>query len=183
MLLVRFQGNYHIFYYIYDGLHESNRLEQYHLNPEWNYRYLRLDDQDKKTESYRGNVKRFKTIFQILEVFDLKDGEMENIFSIISAILNIGEIRFQATDEDRAVVENEEFIEKIGQLLKIDPGKLSWALTNYCLIRKGTAIRRKSSTDEARAARDVFANTLYVRLVHYIVALINNKLSVGTAIL
>jgi myosin heavy subunit len=173
-------------YYIYDGLRENKKLERYHLNPDRQYRYLRVGN-DGKSNSPKFNVSRnlskFKRILKILEDFQLGEEEMDTIFCIVAAVLTVGEIRFRESESEGAVVENSDHIERVGELLKIDPSKFGWALTNYCLVRKGAAVRRRSTVDEARDARDVFANNLYARLVDYIVGVINHKLSLGRAVL
>lgn len=63
------------------------------------------------------------------------------------------------------------------ELLGLDSKKFIWALINYCLIVKGSAVRKKHTCEEAKEARDVLANTLYQRLVDWIVNNINYKLS------
>lgn len=66
----------------------------------------------------------------------------------------------------------------VAELLGLDREKFTWALVNYCLIVKGSATRRKHTCEEAKEARDVLANTLYQRLVDWIINLINYKLSI-----
>jgi len=65
----------------------------------------------------------------------------------------------------------------VAKLLGLDSKKFTWALVNYCIIVKGSALRRKHTCEEAREARDVLANTLYQRLVDWIINIINYKLS------
>lgn len=67
--------------------------------------------------------------------------------------------------------------------LGLDPKKFTWALTNYCVIRKGAAVRRRHTCEEAREARDVLANTIYQRLVDWLVNHINEKLTVTRTLL
>lgn len=72
---------------------------------------------------------------------------------------------------------------KAAELLGVDVKKFTWSLNNYCLIKKGSAIRRKHTVEEAREARDVLANTIYQRLVDWIINNINYKLSVTRTLL
>lgn len=65
----------------------------------------------------------------------------------------------------------------VAELLGLDPKKFIWALVNYCLIVKGSAMRRKHTREEAKEARDVLVNALYQRLVDWIVNIINYKLA------
>lgn len=59
----------------------------------------------------------------------------------------------------------------------MDSKKLIWALVNYCLVVRGSAIRKKHTYEEAKEARDVLANTLYQRLVDWLINIINYKFS------
>jgi len=65
----------------------------------------------------------------------------------------------------------------VAKLLGLDSKKFIWALANYCLVVKGSALRRKHTCEEAKEARDILANTLYQRLVDWIINMINYKLS------
>lgn len=75
------------------------------------------------------------------------------------------------------------FLLQIIALLGLDESKFSWALINYCLIERGTAVKRRHSTDEARDARDVLAGTIYRRFVDWLVNSINLKLSFSRSVL
>lgn len=67
--------------------------------------------------------------------------------------------------------------------MSVEEKKLVWALTNYCVIQKGTAVRRRHTREEAVQARDVMARALYGRLVDWMVNTMNFKLSYARAIL
>lgn len=73
--------------------------------------------------------------------------------------------------------ENRCFKFTVAKLLGLDAKKFTWSLINYCLIVKGSAMRRTHTCEEAKRARDVLANTLYQRLVDWIINIINYKLS------
>lgn len=71
----------------------------------------------------------------------------------------------------------------MADLLGIDQKKFAWALTNYCVIRKGGPVRKRHSCEEAKECRDVLANTLYQRIVDWIVNTLNYKLTVTRTLL
>ena len=75
------------------------------------------------------------------------------------------------------------FIFAVADLLGIESKKFTWSLVNYCLIKKGAAVRKRHSCDEAKEARDVLANTIYQRLVDWIVNTINYKFSITRTLL
>lgn len=180
------QANYHIFYYFYDGMKASSKLEKYELKSDRSYRYLRVTEENynnRPRDNIDGNVVKFKQIMEIMHSLDMKEEEIESILSVLSAILNLGDVRFTDLSQGVAGIENEECALKVARLLKIDDKKFIWSLTNYCLLSQGSAVRRRHTADEARDARDSFANTLFCRLLDYIVNVVNHKLSYGRAIL
>ncbi|XP_030761406.1 neither inactivation nor afterpotential protein C-like isoform X2 [Sitophilus oryzae] len=183
-------SNFHILYYIYDGLRSIDATDKYKLDSERKYRYLRIPEDSKKNQDRNKprdnidkNVIKYKKIFSYLEEFEFSEEQIFTVFTIVSAILNLGEIRFQEDSEDSSsIVENREYVEKFADLMEIDEKKLRWAMTNYCLVKRGSIIRKKTTADEARDIRDVLANNLYSRFVDYIVEVINDKLEMGKAI-
>lgn len=129
------------------------------------------------------NVNKFKKISSYLEELEFSEEHLIIIYSVVAAILHLGETTFKETEGGLAAIENKETIESFAELMDVDERKIGWALTNYCLIKDGNAIRQRNTCAEARDARDVLANTLYARLVDYIVNLVNNRLSIGKTIL
>ncbi|CAH1130298.1 unnamed protein product [Ceutorhynchus assimilis] len=183
------QCNFHILYYIYDGLVHTDATQKYRLHNNRNYRYLRIpteenvEDCNRPRDNIEQNIIKYKKIFSYLEEFEFTEEQITTFFSVIAAILNLGEIRFQEDDDDgSAFIKNKEYLESFADLMEVDERKFTWALTNYCLVTKGNVIRKKNSCDEARDTRDVLANNLYSRFVDFVVGMINNKLEIGKAI-
>lgn len=182
------QANFHIFYYFYDALEAENKLSDYKLQPGRPYRYFRLPETKAKLSSRprdnpKSNFKQFLIIQQNLLDLGIEEANCDVIWTVLAAILHLGDVQFKDTSDKIAEIDNPEEITIIAELLQLDEKKLSWALTNYCSIQEGTAIRKKHTSDEARDARDNLANNLYSRLVDWIVNLINYKLSFGRAVL
>lgn len=173
-------------YFIKDGLASRGLCKSYKLDPEKNYRFLKQPE-DEATENIlqriKGNAIEFKTINNTLEDLEFTRNQISTLYAIVAAILNLGETRFGEDENLSAVIENKETVSNVAELLDVDSRKLLWALTNYCIVRDGKATRKRNSCDEARDARDVLANTLYARLVDYIVNEINTKLAIGKQIL
>lgn len=168
------QGNFHMLYYVFHGLKREGKLNMYNLDSNTIYRYLRQDtDVD---------VKKFKKILTYLDNFDFSSEEIETILAIVCAVIILGNIRFEQTADNVAALEEQDCVKKVSDLLKIDEKKFAWSLTNYCLQRNKSVVRRRNTSDEGRDSRDVLANTLYQRLVDYIVGVINQKLEMGKAI-
>ncbi|XP_014478601.1 PREDICTED: neither inactivation nor afterpotential protein C isoform X2 [Dinoponera quadriceps] len=179
----RNQSNFHAFYYFYDGLQASGKLNIYNLPSGRRLRYLKITD--KSTEKKRAfkirndpqnNALKFEELMEDLKFMDMED-QCETIWKVLAAILILGEIRFVEGNNGEAELDNDEAADTVAELLGLDPKKFIWALVNYCLIVKRSAMRRKHTWEEAKEARDVLANTLYQRLVDWIVNNINYKLA------
>ncbi|TGZ39750.1 Neither inactivation nor afterpotential protein C [Temnothorax longispinosus] len=179
----RNQSNFHIFYYFYDGLEASENLKTYFLPSGRKLRYLRITD--KSTEKKRAfkvrndpqnNAVKLEKLRDCFKFMDMEE-HCETIWKILAAILMLGEIRFVEGNNGEAELDNSEIANRVAELLGLDSKKFIWALVNYCLIVKGSAIRKKHTCEEAKEARDVLANTLYQRLVDWIINIINYKLS------
>lgn len=158
------------------------------LNNDREYRYLRIlqdSNSDRPRDNPKQNARKYQKILEIFKEYEFDDEQIESILCTLAAIINLGELRFcqKADAEEVAEIENEDTAFKVAQLLKIDEKKFIWALTNYCVVNDETATRKRHNCEEARDARDVLANTLYSRVVQYVVMVINKKLSYGTAIL
>lgn len=116
--------------------------------------------------------------------YEFGNQQVETVLNTISAVINLADVEFQETKKNTfADVVNKETVKNVAELLRIDEEKLLWALTNYCFVNKGEAMRMKQTVQEAQNARDVLVNTLYNRLVDYLVSVINSKLAYGKAIL
>ncbi|XP_012540143.1 neither inactivation nor afterpotential protein C isoform X2 [Monomorium pharaonis] len=179
----RNQSNFHIFYYFYDGFEASENLKTFFLPSGRKLRYLRITD--KSTEKKRAfkvrndpqnNAIKLKELRECFKFMDMEE-HCEIIWKILAAVLILGEVRFVEGNNGEAELYNDEIANKVAELLGLDAKKFTWALINYCLIVKGSATRRKHTCEEAKEARDVLANTLYQRLVDWIINMINYKLS------
>lgn len=172
-------------------MESKENLNDYHLEPDRQYRYLRtpVEKPNSKLNYVRddpeGNIKKFEEFEEHLLAIDFYTENLTAIKNVLAAILILGDVRFKEEDSSNKIaeVENPEVAQKVSNLLKIDDKKFQWALVNYCVVEKGSAERRKHTPNEARDARDVLAGTLYCRLVDWIINTINQKLTLGRAVL
>ncbi|KDR20620.1 Neither inactivation nor afterpotential protein C [Zootermopsis nevadensis] len=183
------QANFHIFYYFYDAMEATDRLERYDLDAGRAYRYLRTQAADNCDENIsgvredpRGNVVKFQELEQHLLDLGFQDDQMDTVCGLIAAILNLGEVRFKLGREEEAELENPEVATKVARLLGVDEEKFLSALTNCCTIQEGTAVGQRHTPLEAEEARDALACGIYFRLVDWIINVINQKLFFTRAI-
>lgn len=169
-------------------MNQSNQLAKYSLESGRSYRYLRIPETKPVSklpyirDNPEGNVELFANFETQLTDIGFVAEQLEVIRNVLAAILVLGNVRYM-NDGKFAVVENVEVSQIVAKLLNIDEKKFQWTLENYCVIKSGTAERRKHTSDEARDARDVLAATIYCRLVDWIVNTINQKLAFSRAVL
>nr|XP_022914379.1 neither inactivation nor afterpotential protein C [Onthophagus taurus] len=176
------QPNFHIFYYFFEGLKSTDRLSKYNLDPNQNYRFLRFDDRHLMKKSNEQKAKAFGDVERYLAEYEFTEDQIDTIYSMLSAIILLGDVKFRPLENETAALEDEQQVCEIANLLQVDGKKLCWALVNYCYISQGTATKKQHSCEEAENARNVLANVLYARLVDYVVNVINYKLSFGRTI-
>lgn len=170
---VRGESNFHIFYYLYDGLSQSSRLARYGLKLGRKYHYLAKHPFDNEVT----NAQRFNKVEEALQIIGFTDREIHTIYLILAAILNIGNIDFQG--DTQATIADMEPVKEVCRLLDADEKKLAWALCNCCVVKPGGQVdQRKKTAEEAMSGADALARTLYCRVVDFLVNMINTKMSV-----
>ncbi|XP_064105759.1 myosin-IIIb-like isoform X3 [Macrobrachium nipponense] len=175
------EQSFHIFYYLHDGLEDENKLMQYCLdkNKRDKHRYLSGTNWSKTGSEY--NVQQFQKVVEGLKSIGFKDDELDSVYRILAAVINLGDVDFyQTIDKDnmeQAAVKNVEQIKIVSELLGIDPSDLTEALTSNSVVTKGEIITRNNTVEEANSTRDAMAKAMYGRLFDWIVNNINRLLS------
>lgn len=169
----RNEGNFHIFYYLYDGLSQSSRLSRYGLKLGRKYHFLAKHPYDNEVS----NAQKFLKVEEALQVIGFTERELHTVYLVLASILILGNVDFKGDDE-AAIVDKEPVIE-VCRLLDIEEKKLCWALCNYCAVQPDQTVKQaKKTQEEAELGRDALARTLYTRLVDFLTNLINTKLTV-----
>ncbi|XP_018320013.1 unconventional myosin-IXa isoform X2 [Agrilus planipennis] len=172
------ERNYHVFYYLLQGANEQEK-QSLHLESADHYNYLNksgcisLDNVDEKYE--------FSRLKQSMEMVGFTAEKQRRLFSVLSAVLLLGNIEFQPRKatyhhDDAVCVKNPEVVSIISELLRVKQETLLQALTSKRARASGETLIINYRMPEAIASRDAMAKCLYGALFDWIVLQVNHAL-------
>uniref|UniRef100_A0A8C1R2L0 Myosin IXb n=1 Tax=Cyprinus carpio TaxID=7962 RepID=A0A8C1R2L0_CYPCA len=168
------ERNYHVFYYLLIGASEEEKDEFKLLCPE-KYHYLReeipiLEDQAEMKHEFR-------RLHQAMEMVGFLPPTKKQIFSVLSAILYLGNVTYEPKVVGEGLkVGPESVLSAISDLLKVKVELLVEALTTRKSMTANDRLILPYSFSEAITARDSMAQSLYSALFDWIVLRINHAL-------
>ncbi|CAH0724788.1 unnamed protein product, partial [Brenthis ino] len=170
------ESNFHVFYYLYDGLESEGRWRKYYLDEQLKSRHRYL--QPLSIAHREHNVHRWRQLNQAFKVVGFQEEEVQIIYRMLTAILHLGDIEFAETAGDhntdnRATIIDTAPLHRASCLLGVETSDLRECLTSSSVVTKGETIARYSSPTEAAVARDATARGIYARAFDRIVERIN----------
>ncbi|XP_067331802.1 unconventional myosin-IXb isoform X2 [Channa argus] len=166
--------NYHVFYYLLAGASKDEQ-EEYHLLKLQDYRYLKqkdlqLDDEDKLGHEY-------KRLHQAMEMVGFLPSTKKHIFSILSAILLLGNVTYSLSEDSHNLeVGPPEVLLTLSDLLKVKEQHLVNTLTKKRIATAKAMVVSQYTLQKASKMRDSMAKSLYSALFDWIVLHINHAM-------
>uniref|UniRef100_A0A3Q1GTE7 Myosin IXb n=1 Tax=Acanthochromis polyacanthus TaxID=80966 RepID=A0A3Q1GTE7_9TELE len=166
--------NYHVFYYLLMGASKDEK-EELHLFRPQDYLYLNQGDVHLDDDEDLGQ--QYKRLHQAMEMVGFLSSTKKHIFSILSAVLLLGNVTFTLS-EDTQVLEAgpAEVLSTLSDLLKVKNELLVTALTKRRVVTANSTVVSQYTLQEATAMRDSMAKSLYGALFDWIILHINHAL-------
>ncbi|XP_071169209.1 unconventional myosin-IXb-like isoform X32 [Mytilus edulis] len=176
------ERNYHVFYYLLAGSDEEER-ETLHLLEPQDYTYLKqsecfiLDgfEEERVDEKYE-----FERLKQSMEMVGFSAVTQKRIFSVLSAVLLLGNVEFKKKGDqhhdESVTVKTESVVQIISSLLKVKEKTLVDALTQKRATAGDETVVMNYKMEDAIATRDAMAKCLYGALFDWIVLKVNQAL-------
>lgn len=170
------ESNFHVFYYLYDGLESEGRWRKFYLDEQLKSRHRYL--QPLSSVHREHNVHRWRQLNQAFKVVGFQEDEVQIIYKMLAAILHLGDIEFgemasEDNTDNRAAIIDTAPLHRASCLLGVETVDLRECLTSSSVVARGETIARHCSPVEAAVARDATARGLYARCFDRIVERIN----------
>ncbi|KAH1465760.1 hypothetical protein KXX13_002326 [Aspergillus fumigatus] len=124
----------------------------------------------------------FRDTLNAMNVIGMTEGEQDEVFRMLAAILWIGNVQFAEDDSGNAVITDQSVVDYVAYLLEVDAAQVNKAFTIRVMEtarggRRGSVYEVPLNTVQALAVRDALAKAIYFNLFDWIVQRVNASLT------
>ncbi|KAJ9153639.1 hypothetical protein P3X46_027059 [Hevea brasiliensis] len=175
--LAKGERSYHIFYQLCAG---APSILRERLNVKMASEYNYLNQSECLVIDGVNDALNFHKLMEALDIIQIYKADQEQIFSMLAAILWLGNISFQVIDNENHVeVLADEAIATAGRLMGCNIQDLTLALSTHKIRCGKDDIVKKLTFRQAIDRRDALAKFIYASLFDWLMDQINKSLEVG----
>jgi len=172
------ERNYHIFYQLTEGTTAEEKAK-YLLKPTLSYHYLRqsgciaIPNMNEQEE--------FKAMKSALRLFEISRDTCEVVFSLLSAILHMGNFTFKDNASSFATLdtaESESAMNDASKLMQLKKEDLLSGVRTKVMFIRGEKVTVELNSAQAKDASDALAKAVYSKLFDWMVEKLNESLFV-----
>ncbi|OMJ19992.1 Myosin type-2 heavy chain 1 [Smittium culicis] len=168
------ERNFHIFYQLLKGASQEIKqkflidgdISDYAFTKSSTHPISGIDD-----------AKNFELLISSLSSAKFSEADIHDLFKILSAILNIGNIEFSATRGDEAVIKDQLCAEKFCHVMGIPLAEFKKALLRPIIKAGRDWVTQSRNVDQVSYSVEALARGLYERMFGSIVQKINNSMN------